>query len=114
MEVPGFEVYACGIAGGRESGGGGDCTTDAGLAGWVTVDNGTEPQENELLVRGYRRSWWRTALTWLLIALTLGLARLVFHWVPHWLLRATCAPCSMPDSQYVLIAVSKDHCRITI
>lgn len=92
--------------GGQETGGGGENVKKLSK-NWFHIENdGSDHKEYELLVRCYKRSWPRTIFTYMLTVLTVGVARLVFHWVPHWQLRSTCSPCHVNEAEYILIAVS--------
>lgn len=61
-----------------------------------------EPME----VCGYRASAPRTLVTYFFIAATAGLLRLVFHWLPQWLLKATSVECPVAEADKILITVS--------
>ncbi|KAL7637604.1 UNVERIFIED_CONTAM: hypothetical protein RMT77_012333 [Armadillidium vulgare] len=52
---------------------------------------------------GYKRSVSRTALTWVMIILSGGFLRLIFHWAPKLMLQATHVQCSLKESTKVLI-----------
>ncbi|KAJ4431250.1 hypothetical protein ANN_19847 [Periplaneta americana] len=54
-------------------------------------------------VYGYQRHPLLTTMTWLLIGLTAGILRLVFHWWPHWMLYATHRKCPLRTADKVLI-----------
>ena len=56
-------------------------------------------------VSGFIRSRPKTLLTWLLILLSGGLLRLVFHWLPELMLKATHSPCSLKEASKILIVV---------
>lgn len=58
--------------------------------------------EDEIEVHGYRRCWLRTSLCWALVILTLGSLRLLLHWYPQWLLRATHRRCSLAQASKLL------------
>lgn len=64
-------------------------------------------QDDQIEICGYRKSTFRTALTYTLIFLTAGILRLVYHWVPRWFLKSTCIPCHVKQAQYILVTVSK-------
>lgn len=57
-------------------------------------------------MHGYTRCWLRTSLCWAFVILTLGALRLLLHWYPHWLLRATHRPCSLATATKLLVVVS--------
>lgn len=58
------------------------------------------------VVYGYRKSRWRTILTYMLSILTAGIPFLVFHWIPSWLLYATSKRCCFQVADQVLVLVS--------
>lgn len=62
--------------------------------------------DEELEVCGYKTSVSRTVVTYFFIVITGGLLRLVFHWLPHWLLKATSIECPVTDAEKILITVS--------
>ncbi|CAH0697574.1 unnamed protein product [Spodoptera exigua] len=62
----------------------------------------TDP-EFEQVVYGYRKSRWRTVLTYVLSTLFCGLPFLVFHWLPTWFLYVTCVRCSFQLADRVLV-----------
>lgn len=45
----------------------------------------------------------RTIIIWLLIVITGGLLRLVFHWIPRLMLQATHSKCSLEEAETVLL-----------
>lgn len=47
-----------------------------------------------------------TVITWIIIFLTLGFLRLIFHWWPHWVLYAMFERCPLNEAERVLIIVS--------
>ncbi|KAL5289522.1 hypothetical protein ACFFRR_009558 [Megaselia abdita] len=57
----------------------------------------------ELEIKGYSRSKWKTFFTWVGIVLTLGILRLVLHWWRHWLLVATHSAVALENAQKLLI-----------
>lgn len=63
-------------------------------------------EEDEMEIEGYRRSIGRTVVTWIFIIATAGLLRLIFHWWPHLMLKATHRRCSLGDAEKVLVIVS--------
>lgn len=63
--------------------------------------------EDQAEVYGYKRSWLRTSITWIFILATGGLLRLVFHWVPEWMLYSTHVRCSLEDASKVLVVEEK-------
>lgn len=60
-------------------------------------------EPDEMKIYGYRRNMIRTILTYISFVLTLGISRLVLHWVPHWYLYATSSSCSVTQAQKLLI-----------
>lgn len=56
-------------------------------------------------IYGYRRSIFRTILTWSFIIETLGLLRMIFHWFPEWFLKCTHKKCSLESAEVLLIVV---------
>ncbi|MPC15566.1 putative cation-transporting ATPase 13A3 [Portunus trituberculatus] len=54
-------------------------------------------------IYGYRRSKLKTGITWFFIVVSAGFLRLVFHWVPVWMLKATHSQCSLEHATKVLI-----------
>ncbi len=52
---------------------------------------------------GYKRVLWRLWLSWALVLLTAGLAKLVFYWLPHWELALTHKKVSLARADKVLI-----------
>ncbi|XP_057368287.1 polyamine-transporting ATPase 13A3-like isoform X2 [Daphnia carinata] len=72
--------------------------------------------EDQMELYGYRRSNFRTALTWLFILKTLGILRMVFHWFPEWFLNCTYTRCSLEVAEKVLIVeiYQKKHRRVHI
>ncbi|KAH0547164.1 polyamine-transporting ATPase 13A3-like isoform X1 [Cotesia glomerata] len=75
--------------------------------GLLQLKNGVDyinpGQEDQMEIYGYRRSKIFTIITWILIIATGGLLRLVFHWVPHWMLRATHSKCPLEEADTVLL-----------
>ncbi|KAJ8707416.1 hypothetical protein PYW08_010668 [Mythimna loreyi] len=59
--------------------------------------------DSQSVVYGYRKSRWRQVLTYTVSCLFVGLPFLVFHWVPTWLLYATCIRCSFQIADRVLV-----------
>ncbi|CAL8110548.1 unnamed protein product [Orchesella dallaii] len=54
-------------------------------------------------IEGYKRSIGRTVVTWIFIVLTAGLLRLIFHWWPHLMLKATHNRCPLNEVEKVLV-----------
>ncbi|XP_008206786.1 cation-transporting ATPase 13A2 isoform X2 [Nasonia vitripennis] len=67
------------------------------------VDYVNPGEEDQMEIYGYKRNTAYTAATWFLIAITGGLLRLVFHWVPHLMLLATHSRCSLEQAEKVLL-----------
>ncbi|KAJ8705269.1 hypothetical protein PYW07_011096 [Mythimna separata] len=59
--------------------------------------------DSQSVVYGYRKSRWRQVLTYTVSCLFAGLPFLLFHWVPTWLLYATCIRCSFQIADRVLV-----------
>lgn len=51
----------------------------------------------------YRRNRVRTVIIWILIVITGGFLRLIFHWVPQFMLLATHTKCSLEEAETVLL-----------
>jgi cation-transporting ATPase 13A3/4/5 len=51
----------------------------------------------------YKRSRVWTFITWLLILISIGLLRLIFHWVPHLMLLFTHCKCSLEEAETLLL-----------
>ncbi|KAF5281780.1 hypothetical protein FQR65_LT14527 [Abscondita terminalis] len=75
-----------------------------------TPSNGTcfkmyinKGKDDQMEICGYRKSKVKLAMTYFFIVLTFGLLRLLFHWIPHWLLKATCVPCPVTEAEQVLV-----------
>ncbi|XP_044764147.1 polyamine-transporting ATPase 13A3-like isoform X2 [Coccinella septempunctata] len=60
-------------------------------------------ESDEMEINGYRRNKFKTALTYISFVLTLGISRLIFHWMPHWYLYATSSICSVTQAQSILV-----------
>ncbi|XP_045583317.1 polyamine-transporting ATPase 13A3 isoform X2 [Procambarus clarkii] len=67
------------------------------------VDYINANQDDQAEIYGYGRSRVKTCISWLLIVLTLGLLRLLFHWAPALMLKATHSRCSLAQASKVLI-----------
>lgn len=63
-------------------------------------------QDDEMEIHGYKTSPFRLAVTYLLILLTGGALRLVYHWIPHWFLKSTSVPCPLTEAERILVIVS--------
>ncbi|BES87473.1 cation-transporting atpase [Nesidiocoris tenuis] len=59
--------------------------------------------DDQMEIQGFVRDKLRTSVTWVLIVLSLGSLRLVFHWWPHWMLFATHRPCSLDKADKILV-----------
>lgn len=51
----------------------------------------------------YKRSKAYTAITWFLISVSAGILRLIFHWWPHLMLKATHSRCTLEQADTVLL-----------
>ncbi|XP_059479113.1 polyamine-transporting ATPase 13A3-like isoform X2 [Neocloeon triangulifer] len=60
-------------------------------------------EDYDVEVIGYRRNGFKTFISWLIIVLTLGILRLVFHWCPNWMLVCTHSTCHLRKAHVVLI-----------
>ncbi|XP_042233041.1 polyamine-transporting ATPase 13A3-like isoform X2 [Homarus americanus] len=67
------------------------------------VDYINANQDEQAEIYGYRRSGMKTGVTWFFIVLSAGLLRLVFHWVPELMLKATHCRCSLAEASKVLV-----------
>ncbi|XP_063864679.1 polyamine-transporting ATPase 13A3-like isoform X3 [Scylla paramamosain] len=67
------------------------------------VDHIIGNEDEEAEIYGYRRSKLKTGITWFFIVVSAGFLRLVFHWVPVWMLKATHSQCSLEHATKVLI-----------
>ncbi|XP_072115584.1 probable cation-transporting ATPase 13A5 [Mobula birostris] len=59
--------------------------------------------DNEMVVYGYRWSWWRAVPSTLLGLLTGGMLLLALHSRPQWQAWCFCAPCPLQDAEHVLM-----------
>lgn len=59
--------------------------------------------DDPLVIEGFVYSTLRSALTWTLIALTLGLIRLYFFWKPALMLKSTHRRCSLSSATKILV-----------
>ncbi|XP_022702797.1 probable cation-transporting ATPase 13A3 isoform X2 [Varroa jacobsoni] len=69
----------------------------------------TEDDFSNLKCYGYKRNLAKTFVTWLGIVCTLGLARLVFHWKPDWMLRCTHEVCPLAEATKVRLVDQYDQ-----
>ncbi|XP_050686747.1 polyamine-transporting ATPase 13A3-like isoform X4 [Eriocheir sinensis] len=67
------------------------------------VDHIDANEDDQAEIYGYRRSRVKTGITWFFIVVSAGFLRLVFHWVPVWMLKATHSQCSLNHATKVLI-----------
>ncbi|XP_032670588.1 probable cation-transporting ATPase 13A3 isoform X1 [Odontomachus brunneus] len=67
------------------------------------VDYINPGEEDQMEIYGYKRNRARVIITWFLITITGGFLRLVFHWVPHFMLVATHSKCSLEEAETVLL-----------
>ncbi|KAL5242619.1 hypothetical protein ACI65C_010029 [Semiaphis heraclei] len=63
-------------------------------------------EDDEMEIYGYKRSGPMAVIIWILIFLTLGFIRLLFHWWPHWVLYAMYKRCPLNKAERVLIVES--------
>lgn len=56
-------------------------------------------------ITGYEKSGVKNILTWCLVIITGGFARLVFYWMPHWMLFCCHRQCEIRDAVKVLLKV---------
>lgn len=66
-------------------------------------------EDDEIEIHGYRRNKLKTILTYISFVLTLGLSRLVFHWMPHWYLYATSSIIEVTHAENLLVIVSSTN-----
>ncbi|XP_033335964.2 polyamine-transporting ATPase anne boleyn isoform X1 [Megalopta genalis] len=80
---------------------------DARSPGILQLKNGVDyvnpGEEDQMEIYGYKRNKVLTAVVWLLIFVTGGLLRLVFHWVPQWMLQSTHSRCRLEEADTVLL-----------
>ncbi|KAJ0171112.1 hypothetical protein K1T71_013311 [Dendrolimus kikuchii] len=69
----------------------------------VSMEQNIVTEDSQMVVYGYRKSRWRTALVYTLSTLCCGLPFLFFHWVPTWFLYATCVRCCFQVAEQVLV-----------
>ncbi|KAG5450856.1 putative cation-transporting ATPase 13A3 [Clonorchis sinensis] len=62
-----------------------------------------EPDGTPCEIKGYTSSLIKKIIVYISYFLTCGLLRLVFHWMPQWMLKCTHRLCPLPDAQKVLI-----------
>ncbi|KAG0712395.1 putative cation-transporting ATPase 13A3 [Chionoecetes opilio] len=67
------------------------------------VDHISGSEDEQAEIYGYRRSRLKTGITWFFIVVSAGFLRLIFHWVPVWMLKATHSQCSLECATKVLI-----------
>ncbi|KAE9538884.1 hypothetical protein AGLY_005466 [Aphis glycines] len=63
-------------------------------------------EDDEMEIYGYKRSGPMAVIIWILIFLTLGFLRLLFHWWPHWVMYAMYKRCPLNKAERVLIVES--------
>lgn len=64
--------------------------------------------DDQMEICGYKKNLLKTCVTYFFICITAGLVRLVFHWVPHWFLKATSTQCPINEAEFVLITVCNE------
>ncbi|XP_034951787.1 probable cation-transporting ATPase 13A3 [Chelonus insularis] len=67
------------------------------------VDYINPGEEDQMEIYGYQKNKIYTIITWFFIIITGGLLRLIFHWIPHLMLRATHSKCSLEEADTVLL-----------
>nr|CAI5817421.1 unnamed protein product [Callosobruchus analis] len=65
--------------------------------------------DDEMELCCFRRSTAKTVITYLFFVLTAGALRLLFHWIPHLYLLATCDRCTVEKAEKVLITEVYDR-----
>jgi len=75
------------------------------VAHYATLDVGDD--EGSLGISGYRQNALKNVFCQVTYVLTCGLLRLLFHWRPDWLVKATCDPCSLSTAELILIRYSR-------
>ncbi|CAH0381371.1 unnamed protein product, partial [Bemisia tabaci] len=60
-------------------------------------------EEDQMEVYGYASSFIRKMSIWILMCLTCGIVRLVFHWWPEWMLYATHRRCPLNEAEKILV-----------
>lgn len=69
--------------------------------------------DDEMEIFCYKRCRIKTALTYLLFILTVGVARLIYHWVPQWYLYSTSVRCKVAEAEKILVLVSSLKSKVT-
>ncbi|XP_062904803.1 polyamine-transporting ATPase 13A3-like isoform X2 [Mobula hypostoma] len=64
--------------------------------------------DNEMVLYGYRWSWWRAVPSTLLGLLTGGMLLLALHCRPQWQTWCFCAPCPLQDAEHVLMKTTDE------
>ncbi|XP_020286943.1 probable cation-transporting ATPase 13A3 isoform X2 [Pseudomyrmex gracilis] len=67
------------------------------------VDYINPGEEDQMEIYGYSRSRMQVVITWIFIVLSLGTLRLIFHWVPYFMLRCTHFKCPLDKAETVLL-----------
>lgn len=62
-------------------------------------------QDDEMEIFFFKTSKIKIVITYLVTVLTCGILRLIFHWIPHWYIFATCLKCPINEAEKVLIKV---------
>ncbi|XP_059832324.1 probable cation-transporting ATPase 13A5 [Hypanus sabinus] len=70
--------------------------------------------DNEMVVFGFRWSWWRAVPSTLLGVLTGGVVLLCLHCRPQWQMRCFCVPCPLQDAEQVLMKTTPYNLKISI
>jgi hypothetical protein len=56
-------------------------------------------------IYGYNPKWYMKIIAWIMIILTGGILRLLFHWKPDWMLYCTHMKCPLERAKKVLLVV---------
>ncbi|EFA04812.1 polyamine-transporting ATPase 13A3 isoform X2 [Tribolium castaneum] len=60
-------------------------------------------QDDEMEICCFKTSKIKIVFTYLATVLTGGILRLIFHWIPHWYVFATCNKCAITQAEKILI-----------
>ncbi|XP_044260225.1 polyamine-transporting ATPase 13A3-like isoform X2 [Tribolium madens] len=60
-------------------------------------------QDDEMEICCFKTSKIKIVFTYLVTVLTGGILRLIFHWIPHWYVFATCNKCAIGEAEKILI-----------
>jgi hypothetical protein len=70
-------------------------------------------QDDEMEICCFKTSTIKIVFTYLVTVLTGGILRLIFHWIPHWYVFATCNKCSIGEAEKILIKVQNCDADLT-